>query len=146
MAPKQDDLPPRPRLASTLTPNATNSVSQARVDAVQADFHADAGKKRSIRREPPPREPEIPPTDDPLAGRLAEEVDYARRMIEQMGDTLAADPTVVRRHMVALQAVDVIGQMLGHIAAVVRSSDPAATVERIGMADLKARLQRRGGL
>ncbi|MEO7636423.1 MAG: hypothetical protein ABIS16_02135 [Sphingomicrobium sp.] len=83
------------------------------------------------------------PTDDKLDLRLAEELDYARRMLDSMGDSLSADPTVVVRHMVSLQSVDIIGQILGHIAAVVRSSDPQGAVERIGMGDLKARLTRR---
>jgi hypothetical protein len=119
---------------------------QAEVDAVQAGFHIETGTCKSIRRDPPPRPPDIPPTDDTLSHRLADELDYARRMIEQMGDSLSADPTVVARHVVTLQSVDVVGQMLGHIASVVRSSDRAAMVERIGMGDLKARLQRRGGV
>ncbi|HET7709938.1 MAG TPA: hypothetical protein VFK50_10495 [Sphingomicrobium sp.] len=119
---------------------------QARVDAVQSEYRADAGGRKSIRRDPPPRAPDIPPSDDPLSNRLADELDYARRLLEQMGDTLSSDPTVVARHLVTLQAVDVVGQMLGHIANVVRSSDPAETVERMGMADLRARLQRRGGV
>ena len=38
------------------------------------------------------------------------------------------------RHGVALQAVDIVGQMLGHIANVVRAEDRAA-IERIGMCD-----------
>ena len=37
----------------------------------------------------------------------------------------------------------VVGQMLGHIASVVRSSDPPAAVDAIGMSELKARLMRR---
>ena len=119
---------------------------QARVDAVQADFRAESGQRKSIRRDPPPRPPDIPPTDDALSHRLADELDYARRLIEQMGDALSADPTIFARHVVTLQSVDVVGQMLGHIASVVRSSDRAAMVERIGMGDLKARLQRRGGV
>ena len=119
---------------------------QARVDAVQADFRAESSQRRSIRRDPPPRPPDIPPTDDPLAHRLADELDYARRLIEQMGNALSADPTVIARHIVTLQSVDVVGQMLGHIATIIRASDRAAMVERIGMGDLKARLQRRGGV
>jgi hypothetical protein len=63
-----------------------------------------------------------------------------------MGDELAADMGVVVRHSVALQTVDIVGQMLGHIANVVRSSDPEASVDRIGMGDLKARLVRKGGI
>ena len=40
------------------------------------------------------------------------------------------------------QSIDFIGQLLGHIAAVTRSSDPNGAVERIGMCELKARLTR----
>jgi hypothetical protein len=74
--------------------------------------------------------------------RLAEELEYARRLLDIMGEELAADMGVVMRHSVVLQSVDIVGQMLGHIANVVRSSDPPGAVERIGMCELKARLQR----
>jgi hypothetical protein len=119
--------------------------SQVRCDAIQAAFRTDE-KPCSIFRDPPPRPPEIPPTDDLLKLRLAEELEYARRMLDQMGDELAADMGVVMRHSVSLQAVDIVGQMLGHIANVVRSSDPEESVDRIGMCDLKARLVRKGGV
>ena len=118
---------------------------QARCDAVQAAFRR-AGEPIALFREPPLQPPEIPPTDDVLKLRLAEELDYARRMLDQLGDDLAADMGVVMRHSVALQAVDIVGQMLGHIANVVRSGEPEASVDRIGMCDLKARLLRKGGL
>jgi len=49
----------------------------------------------------------------------------------------------VMRHAVALQTVDIVGQMLGHIAAVTRSSAPDRAVERIGMCELKGRLTRK---
>lgn len=115
---------------------------QSRCDAIQAAFRAD-DKPRSIFRDPPSRPAEIPQTEDLLLLRLAEEVDYARRMLEQMGDELSADMAVVVRHSVALQSVDIIGQMLGRIANVVRSSDRSGSVDRIGMCDLKARLVRK---
>ncbi|HXG82330.1 MAG TPA: hypothetical protein VNJ05_11090 [Sphingomicrobium sp.] len=118
-------------------------------DAIQAEFRAEqaAGQKRSIRREnAPPIDPALVPTDDELRIRLAEELDYARRMLDAMGDELSADMGVVMRHGVALQTVDIVGQMLGHIAAVTRSSAPERAVERIGMCELKARLTRRGGV
>ncbi len=118
---------------------------QARCDAIQAAFRTD-DKPRSLFRDPPPRPLEIAPTDDVLKLRLAEELDYARRMLDQMGDELAADMGVVMRHSVALQAIDIVGQMLGHIANVVRSSEPGQSVERIGMCDLKARIVRKGGV
>ena len=123
--------------------------AQAAVDAVQADFRAEqaGGERRSIRRaDAPPVDPALVPTDDQLRRRLADELEYARRLLEAMGDALSADMGVVMRHAVALQSVDIIGQMLGHIAAVTRSSAPERAVERIGMCELKARLTRRGGV
>lgn len=116
-------------------------------DAIQAEFRADQANndKRSIRRaDAPPLDPALVPTDDELRMRLAEELDYARRMLDAMGDELAADMGVVMRHGVALQTVDIVGQMLGHIANVTRSAAPELAVDKIGMCELKARLTRRG--
>ena len=123
--------------------------AQAVCDRVQAEFRAEqaSGQKRSIRREnAPPIDPALVPTDDQLRVRLAEELDYARRMLDAMGDELSADMNVVMRHAVALQSIDIVGQMLGHIANVTRSSAPERAVEKIGMCELKARLTRRGGV
>jgi hypothetical protein len=75
-----------------------------------------------------------------LDRRLAAELDHARDMLVTMGDELALNQEVVAEHGVALQAVDIVGQMLGHIASVVRAADRDAAVERIGMCELKARL------
>jgi hypothetical protein len=71
---------------------------------------------------------------------LAEQLDHARDMLMEMGDELAMNQDVVAEHGVALQAVDIVGQMLGHIANVVRAEDRAAAVDRIGMCELKATL------
>lgn len=115
--------------------------AQARCDAIQAE-HRSAEVPRSIRRDPPPIPAALIPTDDELKLRLAEELEYARRMLDAMGDELSADMGVVMRHSVALQSIDIVGQLLGHIAAVTRSSDPIGAVQRIGMCELKARLTR----
>ena len=115
--------------------------AQVRCDSIQAEFRAE-GERRSIRRDPPPRPAALIPTDDDLRLRLAEELEFARRMLDAMGDELTADMGVVMRHTVALQSIDVVGQMLGYIADVTRSSDPANAVQRIGMSDLKGRLLR----
>lgn len=72
--------------------------------------------------------------------RLAAELEHARDMLMAMGDELALNQDVVAEHGLALQAVDIVGQMLGHIANVVRAEDRAAAVERIGMCELKAKL------
>ena len=71
---------------------------------------------------------------------LADELDHARDLLVAMGDELAMNQDVVAEHGVALQAVDIVGQMLGHIANVVRADDRAAAVDRIGMCELKATL------
>ena len=57
-----------------------------------------------------------------------------------MGDELAMSPDIVAEHGMALQAVDIVGQMLGHIANVVRAEDTRAAIDRIGMCELKAKL------
>jgi hypothetical protein len=123
--------------------------AQQLVDSVQAEFRAKQASpaKVSIRRkDASPLDPALVPTDDQLRLRLAEELEYARRMLDAMGDELAADMGVVMRHAVALQSVDIVGQMLGHIAAVTRSSAPDRAVDRIGMCELKSRLTRRSDL
>ncbi len=124
-------------------------TAQAPCDSIRGDQFAAEGCSgpRSLRRaDAPPLDPALVPTEDDLRLRLAEELEYARRMIEVMGDELAADMGVIMRHSVALQSIDIVGQMLGHIAAVTRSSAPERAVERIGMCELKARLTRRPGI
>lgn len=117
--------------------------AQQRCDAIQADYRAESAPRPSIRlANPPALDPALIPTKDQLQLRLAEELDYARRLLDSMGDALSADVGVVMRHTVALQSIDFIGQLLGHIAAVTRSSVPNRAVDRIGMGDLKARLTR----
>ena len=122
---------------------AAAAQRQARCDVIQADYRAEQKVRPSIRRDPPPTPKALVPTDDELMLRLAEEVDYARRMLGTMGDELSSDCFVVGRHLAELQTLDIAGQMLGHIATVLRSSDIAAAVDRIGMAELKARIVRR---
>ena len=135
---------------------APSHLRQARCDAIKADFWTEqsargtsageAEARPSIRRKAPPLPPALVPTDDVLKLRLADELEYARRMIETMGDSLSSDPHLVARHMVTLQSIDTAGQILGHVATVVRSSDPEGAIDRIGMCELKARLLRKGGV
>ena len=97
----------------------------------------------TVRRDSVPLAGTIEPTDDPLRLRLAEELDYARRMINALGDTLAADNMVVVRHGAVMQSLDIVGQMIGHVSNVVRAEEPDEVVQSIGMSELKARLLRR---
>ena len=122
---------------------AAAAQQQARCDVIQADYRAEQKVRPSIRRDGPPTPKALIPTDDELMLRLAEELDYGRRMLGSMGDELSCDALVVGRHLAELQSLDIIGQMLGHIASVLRSSDMGGAVNRIGMTELKARLMRR---
>jgi hypothetical protein len=118
------------------------AAGQSRCDIIQAEFRAEPRGRRSIRRDPPPLPAALVPTDDALLLRLAEELEYSRRMLDVMGDELSSDGLIVSRHVTALQSVDIVGQILGHIANIIRSSDPEGAVDRIGMCELKARLTR----
>jgi hypothetical protein len=101
-----------------------------------------AEQRKPLFREPPSPDSRLE-TEDQLRLRLAEELDYARRMLDAMGEELVGDSLVLMRHTAALQSVDVVGQILGHIAAIVRSIAPQAAIEEIGMVELKNRLKRR---
>ena len=123
--------------------------AQARCDSIQAEFRAQPkpAEKKPLRRENvPPLDPALVPCSDQLRIRLAEELEFAGRLLQAMGNELSADMGVIMRHGVALQSIDIVGQMLGHIAAVTRSSAPDRAVERIGMCELKARLLRKSAL
>jgi hypothetical protein len=100
--------------------------------------------RRAALSSPPP--PPAALTVDQLRLRLAEELDYARRMLGVSADDLSADAIAVTRHGLALQSLDIVAQMLGHLAQVVRAADQHGAVEEIGMADLRARLRRSGAL
>jgi hypothetical protein len=102
--------------------------------------------RKPIRRDAPRSRPATGKTDDLLRLRLGEELDYARRMLDVTGNQLSADPIAVARHTRILQSLDIVGQILGHISGVIRSSDPETTVNQIGMSDLRARLTRSGAL
>ncbi|MBW0145667.1 hypothetical protein [Sphingomicrobium clamense] len=77
----------------------------------------------------------------PLDERLAHELDRARLLLEEMGDELATDIEVVNSHYVALQTVDIVMQIVGHIANVVRAEDQVDAVDNIGMHELKMKLK-----
>jgi len=76
----------------------------------------------------------------PLDLLLAAELDHARDMLMMMGDELAMSTEIVAEHGTALQAVDIVGQMLGHIANVVRAENQNTAIARIGMCELKTKL------
>jgi len=103
-------------------------------------------ERRPLRRDGEARPAPSPATEDALSLRLGEELDFVRRMLDALGDELSSDPILMRRHAVALQSLDKVGQILGHVRNVIRSSEPRSAVAEIGMSDLRARLTRDGTL
>lgn len=119
-----------------------DAALQARIDTVVAAARA-ASPVVELRK--PVRELSPPPlaaSEAILDLRLQEELAYARRLIEALGDALSDDAIVLARHHTILQNVDILAQTLGHIAQVVGAADKVEAIERIGMATLKARLSR----
>lgn len=117
------------------------SEEQRRVDALQAAVRADA-RAPSYQPAPPPLQP-LAPSCDIVERRLAEELDYARRLLEMLGEQLAGDPIILHRHAQTMQGFDRIGQIIGHVATVVQSQDKLSAIERIGMQEMRSRLTRR---
>jgi hypothetical protein len=120
--------------------DCTGLRDQRRVDAIQAEARANPVSGRALRSpEPPATHPAAPDLD----ARLADELGYVQRLLEGLGDELIADLLLVQRHGKSLQSLDLVGQILGHVSAILRAEDKAAVVEDIGMEDLRARLKRK---
>ena len=119
-----------------------NPVTQNRVDAMVAAARAQNAPvvKRPLFREAL-RAP-LTPSTDLLDRRLEEELAYVRRLLEAMGDALCEDPILLSRHGEKLQSIDLIAQLLGHIASVIGAEDRDDAVSRIGMMELRNRLAR----
>jgi hypothetical protein len=121
--------------------DCTGLRDQRRVDAIQAEARANPASGREQRATEPPTPP--PATYPNLEASLADELGYVQRLLEDLGDTLIADLFLVQRHGQSLQSLDLVNQILGHVAAILRSDDKGAVVEAIGMEDLRARLKRK---
>ncbi len=112
--------------------------SQARVDAIQA----------AVRRGDPPVSDDTPETQTALPAaeletRLAEEIAYARRILDDVGDELSDDAIVLQRHAQALQNLDIACQILAHVGAILAAADRSAAVEAVTMEELRTRLLRK---
>ncbi|HYE26737.1 MAG TPA: PilZ domain-containing protein [Allosphingosinicella sp.] len=121
----------------------TGLRDQRRVDAIQAEARAEAASCRTLRAPTAAVPPPAPVVTPDLDARLAHELGYVQRLLEKLGDELINDSFLVQRHGQSLQNLDLVGQILGHVAAVLLADDKAATVEAIGMDDLRARLKRK---
>jgi hypothetical protein len=120
----------------------TGLRDQRRVDAIQAEARSGAVRGLGLRGSG------APPAESPAAiagldAKLAHELGYVQRLVENLGDELIKDLFLVQRHGQSLQGLDLVGQILGHVAAILLAEDKAAMVEQIGMEDLRARLKRK---
>lgn len=122
--------PPRPL-------DCTGLRDQRRVDSIQAAVRTgtfSTGRAAGSRSGPMSRKE--------VDARLAEELAFLRRLLASIGDQMITDPALVERHSRGLQDLDLAGQVLAHLAAVIMADDPSATIDRLGMEDLRSRLQR----
>ena len=122
-------------------PVANGPAQQRLVDQIKAEVTGGAEKSRPSIFKPAPARPA--PSTNPIEHRMAEELECIRRHLDLLGSALVNDVVLVRRYAVQLQAIDMINQQLGHLAAVIATEDKAQAVERISLEDLKARLKRR---
>jgi regulator of protease activity HflC (stomatin/prohibitin superfamily) len=114
---------------------------QRQVDAMQAAIRSElVSGQRSLFKPPPPRPA---PSTNPLDHRIAEEMEFIVRQLEQLGAILANDPILLRRHAVELQSIDLMKQSLRHLAQVVAAEDKALAADQVTLTELKSKLQRK---
>lgn len=114
---------------------------QQQIDAIQAAIRSEAGAPRPGLFKPPPPRPA--PSTNLLDHRIAEELEYIVRKLEQVGGILANDPILLRRHAYELQSIDLMKQSLRHLAQVVAAQDKALAAGQVTLTELKSRLQRK---
>lgn len=114
---------------------------QRQVDAIQAALRSEAAPARPNLFKPPPPRPA--PSTSLLDHRVAEEMEYIVRQLEQLGGILANDSILLVRHAAQLQAIDLMKQSLRNLASVVAAEDKALAADLITLTELKARLRRK---
>jgi hypothetical protein len=134
---------PKPTPHGGAAPHYGASLQQQRVDAIQAQVRKEEARKRLFKPASNPPQRPLEPTSDIISIRIAEELSYARRILDRLGEDLISNPVVVHRHAQSLQSFDLLNQLLGHLARVIETEDRAEAIERIGMQELRARLKRR---
>jgi hypothetical protein len=111
---------------------------QVRVDAIQAAPRT-GGQPPIVA----PRSSPAGPKSDIADERLADELAYVYRLLDGVSDELADDPVVLQRYMRSLQNLDIAGQIIEQLAAVLRASDRGSAVNALTMEELRARLLRK---
>lgn len=115
---------------------------QARVDDIQAAVRAGTTPAATEPVAATSALEDAAPNDGGLGRRIAGELSYVQRLLDDVGDALVEDPVLLRRHPSALQAFDLAGKILGHLGAILAAEDQAAAIDAIGMQELRARLTR----
>jgi hypothetical protein len=106
------------------------------------DGDGDLGAPAACRRDDGAG-PRLARSSSTIELRIAEEVDCVRRHLEMLGATLAADPILLHRHGTSLQSVDLMNQLLGHLARVIECDDKVAAAQQVSHGDLRSRLLRK---
>jgi hypothetical protein len=117
------------------------SEHQQQIDALQAAIRSEEGAARPSLFKPPPPRPA--PSTNLLDHRVAEEMEYIVRKLEQLGGILANDPILLHRHSYELQSIDMMKQSLRHLAQIVAAQDKALAAGQVTLTELKSRLQRK---
>lgn len=120
--------------------DCTGLRDQRRVDSIQTAVRSGTFSLREGAGE----SPSGPMSRKQVDARLAEELAFVQRLLASLGDQLIGDAAVVQGHARGLQDLDLAGQILSHLAAIIMADDQAATIDRIGMEDLRSRLKRPG--
>ena len=78
-----------------------------------------------------------------LKGRLAQEIEYAARMLDDLSEVLIKDPIILHRHATKLQSIDIARQLLAGVATLVASEDPVTDLLNLPSSELRNRLLRK---
>ena len=132
-------------LRTAAKPAESPSEHQARVDRIVAQARADmaAGALQTVRGPVLTGQP-VALTEDLLDRRLAEEIDYARRHLDTLGDLLSNNGYLLHKHSRELQSLDKVNQLLAHVARVISAANRRQAAASITLEDLRARLMRTG--
>jgi hypothetical protein len=133
-------------LRTATRPSAESpSDHQTRVDRIVAQARADmaAGALPTVRGPVLTGQP-VAITEDVLDRRLAEEIDYARRHLDTLGDLLSNNGYLLHKHSRELQSLDKVNQLLAHVARVISAANRRQAAASITLEDLRARLMRAG--
>ena len=80
--------------------------------------------------------------DLPIVPRVGEELKLASRRLEGLLDTFGDYMPMLQRFPTEMQQLEVLQQLLEWLGNIIQADDPVAAAARLGMDDVKHRLQR----